>query len=99
MADDLILPSPADTDALISLTKQQKRAGIAEAVMRASFDMPEMGSDDVVITAGWDRNDGGAIGVYVQGTLASEIHVTGGIVFRKHYDDLSVLGQLRLSRK
>lgn len=94
-------PDPVDllghatdvSEPLISLTKQQKRAGIAEAVMRASFDIPEMGEDDVVVTGQWQHGVGGALGVFVKGE-----HVTGGIVFQKTYDDLSVLGQIRLRR-
>lgn len=87
------------TVSLLALTNQQRRAGIAEAVMRASFDMPHMGEDDVVVTANWSRTDGGSLGVFVQGTVAGDTHVQAGVVFAKHYDDLAVLGQIRISRK
>ena len=89
----LLAPRAFNPEPEIPLTRQQKRAGIAEAVLRASFDMPEMGDDDVVVTGRWIHGTGGAVGVFVKGE-----HVTGGVVFEKTYDDLSVMGQLRIRR-
>lgn len=82
------------TEPLIALTRQQKRAGIAEAVLRASFDMPDLGDDEIVITGKWQKDVGGAISLY----FAVTDKVTGGVVVEKTYDDLAVLGQIRLRR-
>lgn len=89
-------PSPP-TDPLVALTTQQRRAGIAEAVMRASFDAvhdDDPTDTDVVVTGQWQSGAGGAIGVVVE-----HKRVSGAVVFAKHYDDLAVLGQIRLTRK